>query len=1093
MQMIDPFSDQVFRPVRRQRKQEQAASSPVDITLSPELESSLLERTGSVAMSGISSAGNLLDLPGSMVRDVVAWKNPLDQLLTPFSAENRTTGRDLNRKIGLSGRRDSWGNFFGGLGTEIALDPLTYLTLGGSALTKSGQLAKKTGLLDDVGRVAAKRAGKRLNEVGPRQARMSTSFQDLLSEASSAKQTEVMDLLSKQGVNIADIADQKVGGLVGVGLPFKDPSFTLGSGQRSQKAAGMLDKYSLNPAAVGSSVRHASVPGTNFKPVDNFYRLFDSKLKDTKTPLGQELAKGLFHGQEAGESRARGAIVDYVNRIQKSGMADPDQADELRRIFEDPAYRAAASPEMRGLADDIRVNLDRVLTESESLGLPVSQLMDDTIDYFPRFMTDSVRQSGRGVREAFSTFDTSSLQRQEILRGIEGGTASIKEIIQHPNIKSAIDGGHPKEAIASEIESLFPGRVPAETIESFSDYIKGLPEEAREVGLFGNHPMVDLTARLKSGEDSIEAAKTVYEGLAQPGVLSQSYDGVKLGKLLGDLGFGVEESRKVLSSKTGVSVKALKGMVVEPGLAEDLGRFMKGFSSPEPVNEIMQAVDSVTNFTKGMLTGVWPSFHVRNLTSGQFQNWVGGVFSGESIKQAHSMMRGDVVSFAKDIPSVQKLAADRGIHASSLTDDVATEILGEISYAHQVLGKFSGEHATVSGQASGVGAAGLDGIVDEIMGPGRQHVNAQRTLSRAVGHSPETTINPAKAQFRGVAGATESTFGPAKAGEDVGHYVEGLNRLAPFIKQLKEGVSPEVAARKVGAIQANYENKYFTAFERKGMQRLFPFYKFSKSMIPWHLRELTESPGGKLAQTIRTVNNARDPQELTPDYVAETASIPINGGPLEALLGAPKEPGANRYLTGLGLMMEDPLSFAGLLNGDIRGTGLEVLSRTNPLVKGPLEWFTGESFFQKGPMGGRDLEDMDPTIGRTLANITGRKRPVKLPPMLEHTVMNTPLSRFLTTARQFSDPRKSIGTKAANFLTGLRISDISPAAQDAVLQERADQLMKSLGAKDYNKTYFPKDMLENMSGTELEQALALKALQNLMNRRAKERKAAKSK
>src|SRR3972149_6413463 len=70
--------------------------------LTPEEEKSWLKRLGSTATSGISTVGNLLDVPGSMARDVVgglvtgdwAKHNPVDQLLTPFSPENRTTGQD---------------------------------------------------------------------------------------------------------------------------------------------------------------------------------------------------------------------------------------------------------------------------------------------------------------------------------------------------------------------------------------------------------------------------------------------------------------------------------------------------------------------------------------------------------------------------------------------------------------------------------------------------------------------------------------------------------------------------------------------------------------------------------------------------------------------------------------------------------------------------------------------------------------------------------------------------------------------------------------------------------------------------------------
>ena len=79
-------------------------------------------------LNGLSAAGNVLDLPGSSVRDALAFKNPFDQYLTPLHDANRTTGRDLLRSYGMAGQHDSWGNFAGGLAAEIATDPTNLIS-----------------------------------------------------------------------------------------------------------------------------------------------------------------------------------------------------------------------------------------------------------------------------------------------------------------------------------------------------------------------------------------------------------------------------------------------------------------------------------------------------------------------------------------------------------------------------------------------------------------------------------------------------------------------------------------------------------------------------------------------------------------------------------------------------------------------------------------------------------------------------------------------------------------------------------------------------------------------------------------------------
>lgn len=110
-----------------------------------------LRQLGRGALSGLVMAGSAFDLPGSMVRDALVGANPWDQLLSPLSPENRATGRDVLRHYDLAGKEDTWGNFFGGLATEVATDPTALLTLGANkALTPAGQLIKRAGLLDDV-------------------------------------------------------------------------------------------------------------------------------------------------------------------------------------------------------------------------------------------------------------------------------------------------------------------------------------------------------------------------------------------------------------------------------------------------------------------------------------------------------------------------------------------------------------------------------------------------------------------------------------------------------------------------------------------------------------------------------------------------------------------------------------------------------------------------------------------------------------------------------------------------------------------------------------------------------------------------------
>jgi hypothetical protein len=90
----------------------------------------------------LSGAGNLINLPGSMVRDAISFSNPFDQLFTPFSDENRTSGAEISR-YWMGGDENSGGNQMAGLLIDTLTDPLMLMT-GGTAA--AGKLGAKAGM-----------------------------------------------------------------------------------------------------------------------------------------------------------------------------------------------------------------------------------------------------------------------------------------------------------------------------------------------------------------------------------------------------------------------------------------------------------------------------------------------------------------------------------------------------------------------------------------------------------------------------------------------------------------------------------------------------------------------------------------------------------------------------------------------------------------------------------------------------------------------------------------------------------------------------------------------------------------------------------
>ena len=114
---------------------------------------------------------------------------------------------------------------------------------------------------------------------------------------------------------------------------------------------------------------------------------------------------------------------------------------------------------------------------------------------------------------------------------------------------------------------------------------------------------------------------------------------------------------------------------------------------------------------------------------------------------------------------------------------------------------------------------------------------------------------------------------------------------------------------------------------------------------------------------------------------------------------------------------------------------------------------------------------------------------------LEHLLLNSPASRYLTTANQLTSPLPSLHEGEAGDIlpalaqttTGMGIHTVFENVQDAIKRERVAEKLESTGkAKSFERTYVP---LERIARTEMEEgrgaAEELLILQAALNRLAK--------
>lgn len=1088
-------------PVRfsRQRQQPAQASQPDD--------PSLWKQIGGGVVSGLGMAGNFLDLAtgASSVRDILAGENPFDQFLSPLTSDNRIGGRELLEKHGILGKNKKGldAGDIGGFAAEVALDPgialgglglLKSFGKGGSVLAKAG---KQAGTLSRVGRMTTK-VGDLADQI-PRTA--------LETAATRAGFASADDFLARHG-------SEAVGGLLSLNKPFGGPLKALGTGPLAQKVGGALD-------SLGEVARYGKIPGTEFSPGQQLARVFSSDAMGLHTPEIGKATEGLADKRDLIDAGVKKNVARDAIHLLRKGALD-DEASTLGRMSAEGVLDLKSLPpdvqaKARTVAEVIQPYKDRfdeLLRESKRIGIRVEDFGDPAdILYFPRQFVDMIQNYAN------------TMPREDYLRGIKEGTEELRRIIADPKML---------EGTFEDAESYFLQQYGDRFITKMPDpsdaakYTQAATDrhdliqqlihrirevytpEQRAVGGFGRNVLVDAQDAAIGMEWKLARAGAMLEQVKNFAKPISQFDGSKgstrsvaellelagldqtskFDEVLSGAGHGgqrVEREGGALHqlaeafgmAPTPENLDAIAKMHVAEPVADDLVRLLKGDDIKTAVGPWLQAMDSFTNLFKvGVLN--WPARYVRDLTSGQAMNVITGNWSPQAWASAHRLVAGSVDDFT-DIPAVQRLLAEQGLEA---TAENSTDAMRQLLYAHDV---FTGMHGR-QGAGEVVGGVGVPGLSADLA---RDFVGIDPITPRR----PSTFLggsswNPLK--LRGVGGELRTENYLAATGERAGKYTDGLNRIVPFIHNLRRGMDPAQAKELVDALQVNYSPSKFSAAERKYLKRAFPFYAFQSKMTKSIIKQLAERPGGGIAQTIRASNEMSEQDGPVPEEISRGLSIPIGE----------TSDGSQRYLAGAGLMHESVFEPFSATNGipNFGSTLAELGGKLNPLLKGPIEAATGQSLFQQRP-----LTDLDPALGRTLSNVglrdtfaSGRAKPV-IGPQFENFLMNTPISRALTTARTATDSRKLEGgafpgsIALMNLGTGLRFSDVSPQVQEGILRDAIAQASKDRGATRFETIRFSKADIaaaEKSDPALAAEMVALNAAANELVQRAKRRKKA---
>lgn len=957
-------------------------------------EKSILRRIGHLGIGALQYLGETIDKPGRALRGTLAGKPSELANLVPFSdtvgltdpAES-VSGKELLQTHGLQ-KKGAEGFLPGlaGFAAEVATDPLSYLTLGAGAATKAGKVAKAAGI-SAKGAELAKPLGQHLAQALPETVKAAET-------AAKATGTTLDALKAEPLAGAFGLTTGPLGlfGLHGTHVP------AIAKTPGAQKAA----------QAVGKTVR--AVPGV--ARAETFAKgLFHAPAQGQFNELGQQMAeagtKSLEHSMPAIRHETLqkmdelANLVDDFHKANGTQIAGATAADTLRQagqIVRQAVQHggetrgvetfSAVAPNMAGatafhkraadLGTGLAASQDALYNQLAARGFDVHRLQEYS-DFGHLARTPATREKRLNVMKSRAEsrrylpaahFET-MLHDPSLMYGPTtgiGAKVTAKSLDTEANIaKKLLGPAYLKQVQDTAVRS---GKTAQQTAEEIAGslYQKGTSFLTQSKPYYSDEILKNHLNAMTGMARKLSNADAVH-GMFAKNLTPSRAGTVPIAQALANAGMedaaaGVAHLAKL----TGHAPAELAALRIPEDVASAASNLMTKTAKPEYFNAITDAIDGFTKAWKWHVTMPFVSFLTRNFASGQFMNVLDD--SVPSIKHAMKLLVG-------------KNAEARAI----LENPAAHKALINEAVAH---GAIDPENLASLGVDLGWATNQLPNPVS-LKGMG-QNVKQGWQAARDLAHNPEGPLGKLVAKVPGGKAVRTALETPAQIGARANQQVEFSNRMSKYLYLRSEGWAPEAAARRVRELQVDYRR--MTPFERDVMRRVAPFYMYARSTVPVMLEQIRTRPGGMTAQTIRASNVGRGRDEFVPPYVGEAMSLPLGEG---------------RYLSGLGLptdQFSDLAVYGPTVRGGASRTLQKGLGQTNPLIKGPLEFAFGQNLFSGQPI---EESYRSPTSSITMNQVLN----------------NLPTSRYLTTARQLTDPRKGIGAKAANVLTGARINDVS--------------------------------------------------------------------
>lgn len=951
----------------------------------------------------VSDLAWLLDTPGAMVRGALSGTGALDALSQ--TSEQRTDGRELLRQYGLVGNEDNWGNFFGGIGAEIVLDPLSLLSGPIKALSPAGKLAGKAGLLNRAPELLsrqfiatggkgmapelAERAAKgavRLGDtptitnvagrplIGRRAAQRYGTLQDLLDYADDPVKAR-RSLLEASGNNEARLEallPRRLGGDLGIGLPLGDPKLSVnlpGGGSYTDAMDTVMGAIRWSPVGRGASA------------------LFDNKVGQATDAQSQAIYAGADQARKLAEAEARRESTFQAAKLyQQAPEAFTEEGNRvLGRLIEQPkenAFEAAdnvfasSNPAARQYVQWWSERADELADEFTEAGLRGARFADPNVaGYLPRRADGLLQQAAYGdesLSKILNTRTTDQAQRSAEMM-VPGGRDTIAfDLSKDPFIAGGKRLAKNDEEAAQHIAAKLYGQASDEQLKQargLAQILHRLPDNViKDVPLFGQHPTQTISRYMEGRAGAKATMEAIYDSLASstksdPANLAGGGKHISISEALRRVGgrntadeageVGARENmRRRLAQKLGGDPEKidLSTLSVPEELVGKLTKAREVFEQPQVAVELSKALSWYSRTWKSA-TLSWPRRIVRDMLSGAYSNWLEGALDLRAIpivKQIWGAFAGGPFVTGKDIarrsafdPQAVAYIKSMPRYASTAPENVAAEFYADLAATGLLDAGRSADRMAIV--SSGNVADLLPGVDPQTFLFGRDSAVAQLA---------DTNINPFstnwRTAFQNPAFWDVDTNPISRAGAKAGNLSDNINRLTGYMSLLRQGVEPMEAARRMKRAHVDYAS--LTPAERYIRDNFVPFYAYARNITQEVGRQMAERPGGRYAQGLRVYERAQQSgDEYVPENMRMQGAVPIS--PEDPLLGWLADPDrtTTTYYTGFSDL--PGISQLNMLDPDSRQqTVSNALQMLNPLYRVGGEMLTGVDAFYGSPI-----------------------------------------------------------------------------------------------------------------------------------------------